>query len=411
MADWMDDIEKYRRGELSPKEMHELEKRALSDPFLADALDGVNSINVDELATDLDQLNRSIHRKKDVVYFTPLRIAAGVVILIGASLFLFWPSNKPEQLAKVNEETPAPESGSTAGDTVRETEAKPQEQLTLAEESKKEEKRDQSQKEQTQKIKPGETGRTTKKITAAEATPQPAVALNTDSTVAGENLARDTQAARSATGDAAKAAAQTSHISGTVTVAEDGLPLPGVTIKVKDSPLGTTTDINGHYTLNVPDSASLIFSFVGMQTSEISTSSKSTIDVKMNEDVSQLSEVVITRSALARPLTEEPLVILAEPVGGIKAYDKYMEDNLRYPQQALDNDVKGRVVVEFNVGIDGSLNNFVVMRSLGFGCDDEVIRLVKNGPTWRPTTEDNKPVESSVRVRMKFDPAKAKRKR
>jgi TonB family protein len=201
------------------------------------------------------------------------------------------------------------------------------------------------------------------------------------------------------------------HIAGTVTVAEDGLPLPGVTIKVKGTSQGTTTDLNGHYTLNVPDTASLIFSFVGMQTSEISTHNKSTIDVKMNEDVAQLSEVVITRSALARPVTDEPLVILADPVGGIKAYDKYMEDNLRYPQQALDNDVKGRVVVEFNVGIDGALNNFVVMRSLGYGCDDEVIRLVKEGPTWRPTTEDNKPVESRVRVRMKFDPAKAKRKR
>lgn len=408
MADWMDDIEKYKRGELSPKEMHELEKQALSDPFLADALEGLETINVDELSNDLDELNRSIHPELPVLtggrhggrdeIFTPMRIAAGIVILIGASLFLFWPSNDQQQLSKVNEESPAPETTSPAGDSAKASETKPQEELTLAEEPKKEETRDQSQK-QTQKAR---QTKESNNAAASETIPQPAVALKKDSTVSD-------QVRTSA--DAVTTTAPTSHISGTVIVAEDGLPLPGVTIKVKGTSLGTTTDLNGHYTLNVPDSASLVFSFVGMQTNEISTTNKSTIDIKMNEDVSQLGEVVITRSALARPVTDEPLVILAEPVGGIKAYDKYMEDNLRYPQQALDNDVKGRVVVEFNVGIDGALNNFVVMRSLGYGCDDEVLRLVKEGPSWRPTTEDNKPVESSVRVRIKFDTAKAKRKK
>jgi TonB family protein len=148
-----------------------------------------------------------------------------------------------------------------------------------------------------------------------------------------------------------------------------------------------------------------------METTEVSTADKATIDIKMNEDVAQLSEVVITRSAIERPNSDGQMVKLAEPEGGIKAYDQYMEDNLRYPQQALDNNVKGRVVVEFNVGIDGVLNNFVIMKSLGYGCDDEVLRLVKEGPLWKPTTEDNKPVESTVRVRMKFDPNKLKNRK
>jgi TonB family protein len=395
MADWMDDIEKYRRGELSPKEMHELEKRALSDPFLADALEGVNTINADELSTDLDQLNRAIHRKKQV-YFTPLRIAAGIIVLMGAGLFLLWPSDKIEPLAQKASPPDSVQKNEAAAQT--------QQQLTLAEEPKKE------QQQKKSKSKSAAAAETTTPVETT--TPTVTGITKTDTTIADQHLTRDTRAARLLTeSDTSARTTKTSRVSGTVIVAEDGLPLPGVTIKVKGTSLGTTTDINGHYTLNVPDSTSLVFSFVGMQTSEIPTANKAMIDVKMNEDVSQLSEVVITRSAIARPATEEPIVIMTEPVGGIKAYDKYMEDNLRYPQQALDNNVKGRVVVEFNVGIDGVLNNFVIMRSLGYGCDDEVIRLVKEGPTWRPTTEDNKPVESSVRVRMKFDPSKAKRKR
>jgi TonB family protein len=107
-------------------------------------------------------------------------------------------------------------------------------------------------------------------------------------------------------------------------------------------------------------------------------------------------------------LSGEPVVILAEPVGGLRAYDKYQDDNLRYPQQALDNNIKGRVAIQFTVGLDGSLNEFKVTRSLGFGCDEEVIRLVKEGPAWRPSTENSVPIESLVRVRLRFDPSKRK---
>jgi hypothetical protein len=50
------------------------------------------------------------------------------------------------------------------------------------------------------------------------------------------------------------------------------------------------------------------------------------------------------------------------------------------------------------------LDEFSVLKGLGYGCDEEVIRLVKDGPKWSPTTEDDVPVESEVRVRVKFNP-------
>jgi TonB family protein len=392
MAEWKDDIEKYRRGELSAKEMHELEKRALSDPFLADALEGIGTISEADLATDIAELNRAIKPKKRVI-FTPLRIAAGVVVLITAGTYLFWPSELPTQMAEVTGEQATEKTANP--DSLSKTQ--PADQLTLTEETKGEETQETNSRENLalKKTEPSST-------TAAK--------QKSDAPASDEAQTKESEVAPAiANSNAATSASKL--ISGTVTGAEDGLPLPGVSIKVKGTSLGTTTDLTGHYSLSVPDSTSLVFSFVGMQTSESDIDALSKLDVKMNEDVSQLNEVVITRSAIPRPANLEPVVILAEPVGGIKAYDQYMEDNLRYPQQAVENNVRGRVVVEFNVGVDGSLNNFVVMRSLGYGCEDEVIRLVKEGPNWRPTTEDNKPVETSVRVRMKFDPAKMKKKR
>src|SRR5690606_35382748 len=55
------DIERYLRGELSSAEMHALEKEALNDPFLAEALEGVEQTGADNFLYDLHELNRSMH--------------------------------------------------------------------------------------------------------------------------------------------------------------------------------------------------------------------------------------------------------------------------------------------------------------------------------------------------------------
>ncbi len=81
-------------------------------------------------------------------------------------------------------------------------------------------------------------------------------------------------------------------VSGTV-VDESG-PLPGVNVSVKGTSNGTTTDFDGNYTINnVPNDAILVFSFIGFETQEIAVSDRSTIDVNMVTDASELEEVVL----------------------------------------------------------------------------------------------------------------------
>ena len=181
---------------------------------------------------------------------------------------------------------------------------------------------------------------------------------------------------------------------------------------VKGTTNGTVTDMQGNYSIPLEsEKQRLVFSFIGLQTSEVLPTDQSTVNVKLLEDMSQLSEVVVTGQGFKsdRDENETPVIKLAEPLGGRKAYDKYLETNMRYPQQALQSKVKGKVTIAFTVGTDGTLHDFSVMKSLGYGCDEEVTRLVKEGPKWSPTTEDNIAIESSVRVRMKFDPAKVKK--
>lgn len=85
---------------------------------------------------------------------------------------------------------------------------------------------------------------------------------------------------------------QVVHVSGKVTDSS-GAPLPGVTVVLKGTTQGITTDMDGKYTLaKVPSDAILVFSFVGMKTQEIPVSGKTTINVVMGEDAIGIEEVV-----------------------------------------------------------------------------------------------------------------------
>ncbi|MDX9769697.1 MAG: TonB-dependent receptor [Tenuifilaceae bacterium] len=89
------------------------------------------------------------------------------------------------------------------------------------------------------------------------------------------------------------ALAQTRQITGTVISAEYGDPMPGISVIVKGTTIGTATDGDGRYTVNVPQNANtLVFSFVGMRTQEIEITSN-VIDVAMEFDVTELDEIVV----------------------------------------------------------------------------------------------------------------------
>ena len=77
---------------------------------------------------------------------------------------------------------------------------------------------------------------------------------------------------------------------------EEGSLLPGVTVLIKGTTIGTATDVNGAFSLNIPDMKDivLLFSFVGMKTQEINVKGKTTVDVVMEEEQTEMDEVVVT---------------------------------------------------------------------------------------------------------------------
>ncbi len=90
-------------------------------------------------------------------------------------------------------------------------------------------------------------------------------------------------------------------ITGKVTSAGDNASLPGVSVMVKGTQSGTVTDAQGNYTLEVNAAdATLIFSFIGYKTIEVAIGGRSTVDVSLDTDVTQLTEVVVTSFGIAQ---------------------------------------------------------------------------------------------------------------
>ena len=95
--------------------------------------------------------------------------------------------------------------------------------------------------------------------------------------------------------------AQTKNVTGTVTSAEDNQPIPGVSVSVKGTTLGTITDLNGGFELSIPvDAKTLVFSFIGMKNYEVEIGSQTTFNVKMETDVFGIDEVVVTALGISR---------------------------------------------------------------------------------------------------------------
>lgn len=88
--------------------------------------------------------------------------------------------------------------------------------------------------------------------------------------------------------------------------------------------------------------------------------------------------------------------------GGISGLRTYLNQNIRYPAEAQENCVQGRVVVSFVVGKDGHISDVTVLRSVDPSLDKEAIRVVRNMPRWTPGKQGGEPVRVRYNVPVSF---------
>lgn len=136
-------------------------------------------------------------------------------------------------------------------------------------------------------------------------------------------------------------------VSGRITSSEDNEPLPGVNVLVKETTIGTITDIDGNFTLNVPGGNDvLIFSSVGFLKKEVPVEGRSQIDVQLDPDIQSLQEVVVVGYGTTKKSD------LTGAVAAISNED-IVKRGTTSPIAALQGQVAG-VNITANTGLPGS---------------------------------------------------------
>ena len=145
------------------------------------------------------------------------------------------------------------------------------------------------------------------------------------------------------------------QVTGKVTSADDGSALPGVNVVEKGTGNGATTDADGNYSIKVAANATLVFSFVGYSSQEISVGARTNIDASLQTDVTSLSEVVVVGYGSQEKKEITSSVVSLSP-------KDFNQGNVNDPTQLLQGKVAGLSI--YNRGGDPNANAVIRLRGI-----------------------------------------------
>ena len=87
---------------------------------------------------------------------------------------------------------------------------------------------------------------------------------------------------------------------------------------------------------------------------------------------------------------------MPQPFGGEAAWAKFLQKNLHYPPAAIEAHAQGKVFLSFIIEKDGHITDIVVEKGVGYGLDEEAVRVLKLAPAWKPG------IQNGHQVRVKF---------
>lgn len=423
-----EDIQRYLQGSMSASEMHDIEKAALQDPFLADAIEGFNETDINIAKQHLNEIHAGLFAEKEtkVVTFNKrtqwLNIAALVIVLAGVGLVISFltktaSSDKQEEIAKVQqapvkkdaEKDSAVATASTAdeikhADTGLLMAENKTAKKTLAKSSKPKAKENLEEKADIADARvPIEAETDSYKTEAAIAvspTPVPGKILMSRSYAA---------AADASSTDSLQTGLQQKNnglsvlpatFSGKV-VDENNKPIAGVSVVSADKKTAVLTDINGDFNLQKNDTLlHVTASTVGYNTQSTALQQGFNKPIMLKQSSESLNDVVvtgygtqqksnITGSALHKQ--KDMARDSAMPVGGWNNFNNYVVTQLN-KDTTTSGITNPRDLVELEFLIDNSGNpyNIKVTKSPNDVYSTKAVEILKHGPKWMKPAKKKK---------------------
>jgi cytoskeletal protein RodZ len=414
--------------------MHELERRALDDPFLREALEGFEQTSGNQEA-NLGDLNARLHQRtlkkeRRIIPWIPLSAAASILIVLGAGIWFFASRQDSEKTKLVARDvTPENKKESAAAPSAVAIDTQKQEKSAnitqtdnpklIADNSYKKTDTAKSHLKEVSLAKAKVNPPASADISVAQENKSPVLAEPSaaydkstgyyspkkDSVAANEMLVSDIAKKKKANTTTVKyksaAPPQTivqskvdgvsvtpdesRTVTGTV-MGSDGTPITGATVKVAGRGFGAVTDVNGKFVLpDVTKGQTLSVNYIGYSAKKVKAD-KDSMSISLNPTTSSLGEVVVTRESTKN---ED-----AHPRDGWNSFEDYLKKDAQSPDGKT-----GKVKVSFIVAADGSLSQFKVVKSLSDDADKKAISMISGGPAWAGGT-DGKPKEITVSVKF-----------
>lgn len=205
-------------------------------------------------------------------------------------------------------------------------------------------------------------------------------------------------------------------VSGTV-LDVDGHPIDGASVFFPQNQAHITTNEGGsfHVLLNAPETIAVVnqkgfvarrftldnqgdLGFVlekdamayvppELDKPEVKIEDVSTYDKTTSSSVQLSDPNPFDKISIRQNQTPPESFTTAMPSKGYKRYDRYISRSMRYPEEARAAGIQGDVIIQFKVAANGLPYDIEVIQNLGYGCDEEAIRLIKEGDTWQPAQD------------------------
>ncbi|WP_069659531.1 hypothetical protein [Arcticibacter eurypsychrophilus] len=342
-------LQQYLNGQLDPKGMHELEKDALEDPFLAEALDGYEAIK-GSLHPHLSILQRQLedriaqkYVKKNAMFFTWQRLsvaAAASLLFVSASILFFMKGTN--RSAKVAVNPKQTEVRLTAADRLGKEESdidiKEEEQLVAATVPNK-------------AVQSGSLPLTNSQVQSAVPSISSRVPIS---------------------GSSARSKVQAADVSAT-SINESFVKIPLSSNKKEEGEIIASSRTASSAAIANPDL--LVASTPNARLSR--TASTQSMVMTSKEQLNSLNEVVVSGYSST---SKQDLV---KPAAGWKIYQEYLIKNQNADLRTISRD---SVIVLFNVDVKGNPINLLIEKGIDELHNQEAIRLIKQGPLWQSNT-------------------------
>jgi TonB family protein len=427
------DIEKYWNGKLSAAEMHAMEKAAMDDPFLADALEGYKNINVADAGLDSlrDRLDKRVGAFVPVLNlkrkrFTWVRAAAAIIIIVGLGLLvqqLVFKNRTENSIAIIEKKEKQPESAanndriqsdSIQGDVKNQSaldtlEPRKKISVTLNSENYVYTPIDTIKKTDTSyaNLKKGETetipAGNAQAIASAERKDEPAKEKANFKKTFGDSTKtlndNNFNAARSVAKPKSnqeyfdmrdKAAISSGFVLNNTynyrVVDAQNNPVPFANVMNTRDNIGTYTDIRGNFNLVSSDSIlNVQIRSLGYDAAnyKLVPSNAQAGSLVLKEDERKETVVAQNRKVVSS-VSRKDSTEIEEPEVGWGNYNTYVANNIQIPENVRPKNTLSDVELSFDIDKNGQPVNIKVKRSSQCKeCDEEAIRLLKEGPKWK----------------------------